>query len=803
MRLRLRNLLASAQAGYGRWLFAVCLACALAGGVHAQDEEEKAKDPLADRSGPLYKQSPYDRILLNQSNGGRELIVNPIDFPGRKRPEEPKKTDRLTVVMIDRPEDEFSVSWAAIEKITLFEEMVLAEANQAATAGKSEEAYNSFAYLLANHPELPQLEQSLQRYLFFDAGRLFKAGRNAEALTILEELYRRNPQYQQAPSPPLPQVMGAVVDRIMTSYVQDSDFVSARKTVSRLTQDYRRALGATTDKWQQQLVQLAMAQKNEAIAHVRADRYREANNSVKQMMRIWPELEGAAEFAAQVADRYPMLIVGVTQLPAEPDPLRLDSWPDRRAGRLRYRTLLECTGQGPEGGEYTCPFGSVRRSNDGKHLILEITPEKLNLTEAPVTGYDIANQLVAMATRGSASYSPAWSELATKIDVDDVLDVDISLREAHLMPEAYLVQKVGQGASDAEKAWVPYLIDANSPATAEDASAKPEWRYLLNPQYGAKTATQPREIIEQHFQFPELAVEALLAGDIDMIDRVPPRAIPRLRETEGVTLRRYAAPTLHMLHVNQDKAYLKNGTFRRALISALDRQSMLNLLVLENVPLEGFRVLSGPFPAGVRENDPLAYAYDEQIRPHTYSPPLAAVLSALAEREMKLIAEKRKVDPPLREKLILVHPTGHLPQLICDAIAKQLNAVGIECELKALPPGKTRPEDENWHLIYSQIMIREPIVDARRILGPGGLAGSENPYVNLALRDLDASVNWREAGRRLRALHRVVHDELTVLPLFQTVEYLAHRNSIANLPAEPVTFYQDIENWRIEPKTSD
>jgi len=488
---------------------------------------------------------------------------------------------------------------------------------------------------------------------------------------------------------------------------------------------------------------------------------------------------------------YPLLNVGVMELPAQPDPLRLDSWPDRRAGRLRYRTLLELTGQGPEGGEYDCPFGSVRRNNDGRKLLLEVVPAKLSDSSVPVTGFEVADQLLAMTRPESPSYYPAWSELATAVDVNDVMKVEISLRDAHLMPEAFLLQKLAARDQQAESAWIPYRIESQD---------ENEVRYLLNPDYGAKTGTQPREIIEQRFEFPELAVEALLAGDIDIIDRLPPRSIPQLRNVEDLTLRPYVAPTIHMLTVNMDKEYLANRTFRRAILTALDRETMLNLLVMENVDLDGYQVLSGPFPAGVRENDSLAYAYDNTIPPQKYSPPLAAVLKALAQREMELIAEKKKTEPPKIEKLVLVHPDSYLPTILCQAIAKQLNAVGIACEPRALPPGVTRPSDDNWHLNYTQLVIREPIVDARRILGPGGLAGSENPYINLALRDLDAAANWTEAGDRLRALHRVVHDELTVLPLFQTVDYLAHRNSVSDLPVEPVTFYQDIENWRIEPK---
>ena len=664
---------------------------------------------LAQENTPLYKQAPYDVITLNAANDNQVYNVKPLDFPGRTKPANPKKSDRLKITLVSKPDDQYTVLWASIDSIVLFEEMVLAEANDLTTKGNSELAYETFQFLRENHADLPGLEPALQRFLFFEAGRMFQSQRQTEALAILEELYRKNPAYESA-GKALPVVMGSVIDQIMTGYTTKEDYNSARKLLARLIDDYGKPLEATTEKWRQRMVQLALAKKNEAISHGRARRFREANNSVKEMMRIWPDLEGAAEFARQVSLTYPLLIVGVSELPAEPDPLRLDSWPERRAGRLRYRTLLEFTGQGPEGGEYTCPFGTVRRSNDGRKLFLEVVPEKLSASNVPVTGFEVADQLISMTNPVSASYQSAWSELATTVDVEKVMKVEISLREAHLMPEAYLLQKVDARDKQAEAAWVPYLVESRN---------EQEVRYLLNPDYGAKTETQPREIIEQRFEIPELAVEALLAGDIDIIDRLPPRAIPQLRNSEEITLRSYVAPTIHLLTVNMDKEYLANRTFRRAILTAIDREAILEKLVLEEVELDGYKVLSGPFPAGASDNDPLAYAYDNQIPPQIYSPPLAAVLSALAQREMELIAEKKKIDPPEKEKLILVHPDSYLPSLVCDAIAKQLNAVGIECETRPLPPGVTRPTDDNWHLNYAQLVIREPIVDARRDSGAG------------------------------------------------------------------------------------
>ena len=59
--------------------------------------------------------------------------------------------------------------------------------------------------------------------------------------------------------------------------------------------------------------------------------------------------------------------------------------------------------------------------------------------------------------------------------------------------------------------------------------------------------------------------------------------------------------------------FTANQTFRRALLYGINRQAILETEVLGNNKIAGCQVISGPFPVGTRDNDPLAYAYDERI----------------------------------------------------------------------------------------------------------------------------------------------------------------------------------------------
>ena len=94
-------------------------------------------------------------------------------------------------------------------------------------------------------------------------------------------------------------------------------------------------------------------------------------------------------------------------------------------------------------------------------------------------------------------------------------------------------------------------------------------------------------------------------------------------------------------------------------------------------------------------------------------------------------------------------------------------------------------------------IVWEPIIDARRILGPEGLAGSDDQLVGLGLRRLEEAKNWREVRDRLLDLHAIAHHELPVLPLWQMVDSYAYRRELIGVGSDIVALYQNAGNWRL------
>ena len=118
--------------------------------------------------------------------------------------------------------------------------------------------------------------------------------------------------------------------------------------------------------------------------------------------------------------------------------------------------------------------------------------------------------------------------------------------------------------------------------------------------------------------------------------------------------------------------------------------------------------------------------------------------------------------------------------------------------LKELAPGDLANDDLDYDLLYAELAMWEPIIDAGRLLGPKGLTGGCSPYMSLALRKLEDAGTWPDVRMRMRDVHQIAYDDVAVIPLWQTVNYFAYRGSrIDGIGDRPVILYQNIEDWQV------
>ena len=367
---------------------------------------------------------------------------------------------------------------------------------------------------------------------------------------------------------------------------------------------------------------------------------------------------------------------------------------------------------------------------------------------------------------------------------------------------------------------------AGEPYARADATPD-EVSFEMHKDYFAKLPQQPRGIVERKYASRAQALDALLKGEVSIIDRLAPSDVPQLKNDQTLVVTAYDVPSMHCLTPNMARPAMRSRSLRRALVYAIDRQRILDDQLLRKQELAGCMVTTGPFARGTSLSDPQGYACNDDIRPRAYEPRLAMSLASVAMKELATKAKPAAADgtaeeapppaapaapdpaqtgadpaspqgndkdkPPPLPPLILVHPPDDLARVACNAIVRNLGVIDLKVELRELPAGKRFPDDGNYDLAYIEYSLDEPLVDARRLFGDGALLGTPSSYISLALRHVDAATGWNEARKALHEVHRIAHEEVCLIPLWQITEHFAYRSNLQGVAEQPARLYQQVE----------
>jgi tetratricopeptide (TPR) repeat protein len=741
----------------------------LSGPTGAQVDIERSEGALID-------QQPYDLITLTADAGAAQVKVFPIPFPNRQVPSNPKSTDKLEVVLVKFPDREYEVMWKNIDRIDLYEQRIYDEALQKMEEKDFINAFQNLSFLMKNYPEMPRLEQLRQEFLLKSAADRYQAGEYRQTLSALEELRATAPGYQSAT---VTSVLSRVADSLIDAYRQGGDLASAKALLNRLTKQYGPNLGVVV-AWKKKLETMALAKRDEAVNLMGEKKYRQARQAAIDMLSILPDLKEGQQLITEINRVHPMVRVGVMQRSGTLDPTSLVNWPARRAGGLVYQPLFQFLETGAEGGRYGFALGSFRISDDRQQLILSLDPN----IQPSLSAFELTQLLLERADPQNAAYDPSWAAIFESVSSKSSTQVIVQLKRPNVLPHALLQ-------------WI--FPDAPPPA----ASLPGDYRLAVRDgretsftiRDEGKTQGQPVEIIEIFYDDPRQAVNDLLRGDIDVLDQLYPADAQRLAIDPRLRIGSYALPTTHMLIPVSKHEYLSNSKFRRALLYATNREAMLVGELLNSKNLNDGRLISGPFPIGSGESDPLAYAYNPDIQPTEYSPQLARLLLVMTQQELREKAKKRGEPEPSLEKLVVGCPDFEFARVAVQAMIQQWMNVGIQAEMLVLPPEETFSQD--CDLIYVTTTMWEPATDIERLLGGNGIASTDNPFIVQALERLRASRNWREVRTAMQDLHQLVDYHLPVLPLWQITDRFAVRRYVDGLEDRPVSLYQDITAWRI------
>lgn len=743
------------------------------------EDEEHDELVLNDEERTLVKVRPIEAKQLGDGKLAERRPVDPTSFPRGKK---------LVVRQLDNPLEDYEVKWGDIEALRLFEFMILEQATALVregrdNPGKFDEAYDYFKFLKEKFPDLEGLKEALSDYLYEDAASWFKRGKYENAHALLNELYEVNPEYSR-----LPARLGDTTEKLMEPYLARDDYPAARRFLGRLAKKFpaNPVVARYHEKWAEEARQF-IAQGRQQIA---AGDPRSAWDLAQRVLYVWPKSPDAKSFFEDLYAAWPRVVVGVTAPhPAIPQP-RLANWGTRRAGRLLNRMLVEFAGTGAEGGRYECPIGQLEKADIGRRLIFRL---KRGIKESAagdaLTGFDLSRQLRALADPRQNGFEPTWSELLGGVSVQDVYQVDAELRWSYVQPLALLETPVTLLKAGAAPQGVgPFLLGK---------SAEGKTHFLTNGDYFARQPGQLSEIVEQYVPNSEAAWTAMERGQVRLIDRLAPWEVERYRGSRDYAVGQYALPTIHCLMPNLDRPFTKNKYFRRAIAYAIDRNLVVKHHLLKDEPLGGYQLVSGPFPVGSGFKDPLNYAYNNEVGERQRNPRLALTLAEVALKEINEAAKKRE-EPEFKEfpTLLLAHPANDIAREACKGIKRHIEGLKFKVALREIEPGMTVPSDGNYDLVYLEMTMQEPLVDAARLLSPDGIVGEASPYMTLALVQLARAINWQDARQILQRIHRLTDEDMSVIPLWQMNEYFAYHRSLKGMNASPVLLYESVENWK-------
>jgi hypothetical protein len=710
---------------------------------------------------------PYDQLVLKAE--GRVFKLALIEMAKRAPPRDQDPESHLIVRLFDRPQQRYQVQWKFIDRVELFEELVLGEAAKLVAEKKYDDAYQYFIFLHGRSPEFPGLAAARQDCLLSEAKHFLELQRNDQALLVLTELYEQNRDYAG-----LRDAMGSAVNDLVERHFASGQDAAARELVEQLASRY--ADHEVVLARRRQLIERAEGFLQAARLAMENQQWRESHDAVETALSVWPDLAEARRVAEELNRRYPIVRVGVRDLGGGAgSPGLVLAWAQLRQQRLTARRLFEATAFTAAGGEYQTPLGAYKV--DARTLTFTVDPRvRWSASGRSVSSADIAAGLSIHDERESSGCGGSWGGWAESVRAVDERSLEIVWRRQPPVWEAWL-----QAASPVSVRGDMPEADRVGPyrQVTEDGG---DVRFLIQPHYFAVQEPQPREIIERKFDSTIDALRALDQRRILVFDRAAPWERATARAHANVTLVPYAAPSVHLLVPNPHSALMTSGAVRRAVDVAIDRDRILRDVLGDGTAPAG-EVISGPFPRG--------YAYDDKVAPAEHDP-----RAAIALLHGELAKDANNVQP---RSITLVYPRSDLARRAATAIQEDLSldGLGLQVNLREVTADDESQSASSWDLLYVEWQAIEPARDVWKLLGGTRWGRAADPELDAALEQLAQAATRDQAAAPLRAIHRRVQEQLAIIPLWQIDEYALVHQSLRGVGERPVTLYQNVEQWQV------
>ncbi len=685
-----------------------------------------------------------------------------------------EKRDRLRHLRItlsgNYEEPEYEVHMKDIRGIIYHEELMLRRVDKLLDGGHLETAFEVLFVLTRQRPKWPGLAPRRNRHLLLEAQSLREEHRPERSLTQLELLHSRDPKFRG-----LEDELGRTSDQLISLAVDEDDFRRARHFLNRLV--VLEPKHSVVGQWRTRLLKQSQDSVRDAVRASETARHDVALNDVERAARIWPSNPGLRTTYPRLASRFQRLRVGVVRPELERASFPFDTQSQLRERELLNTALFDVRSVQDVARYSSRYFESWEPTDLGRKMTFRLRPSRTTSdAQSPVTARTVVNRLAARLSPDNPEFDARLAGYVSGIQVDSPFGLTVEFSGVPVKPEALLA----------------FPLERASPASG--APPGPWQRFRVHSREGdrvwfRRSVVEPEsvrvrhtaEIVEQTYDSHELAVQALLRGEVLMLPDVPPWDVERLRNVGRLVLYQRAVPAVHVLQCNPRSQALRNRELRRALAFAVDREQILQTTVLRTSSKKYARLTNGPFFQG-------GYALSATEDERSFDLALAIALRLSARKTLD-------ADIPRLKLLCTPEP---LARAAARQLVEQWARIGITVELL-----ETGDDAAEWDVLYRTDTMREPVVDLWRYLAlsedssPQAMAQLPD-WLRNEIVDLDEAANWRDAVRLLRELHVHLTRDVRLIPLWEVDRFIVARDNIQQIPTRPVSVYQNIERWVVK-----
>ena len=532
----------------------------------------------------------------------------------------------------------------------------------------------------------------------------------------------------------------------------------------------------------------------------------EAWEKMRLAQEIWPG--GPRDEWLRLNHVYPILRVGVTDLPVKLLPGLAATDVEHQAVELMFESLIRLRGE-PDQGQHYEPVLVDRLPPPvplGREFRLIRNASWSGSDTKPITAADIAATVRGLCDPNRPGSMPSLGKLLVEKPElgGDPFRIYLQLKQGYLDPLSLMTFKI-LPLHMSNQNGLPQPPIGSGPFQFEEQTTLADGhkvvRFVANPNYASREnkggLPHIREVQFLQMVAPEDdPVKALAEGKIDLIPNLPAASVKDLSSNREVTvIGPLRTRRVYFLAVNHRRPLLQNRDLRRALANAIDREQILKVYFRGDRDKEVHRPLNGPFPAG-------SWACDTSgsIRPYTSGRARAFIHSA----------GKKDDDPPWR--LTLKYPKGEpgvaaAMKYLCTQVR---NAIKVELQPDEVEADQYREVVEERHdydLAYyhydyvSDVYWLWPLFDPNEIR-----AGGSNylGYDNIDLQSqLGQAMSYRDFGqvqKTMQLIHHTLDREMPLIPLWQLDVYMAHRRELTLTSPDPLLVFTDVEQWKKELK---